>query len=307
MPDDTGHLQCMEVWGGNTAVDTGVVMAGLDAWAYARPWHGAIAGGDVHYVSSCATGRITRLLVADVSGHGDAVAETASALRRLMRELINRIRPDHVFGALNRAFTDLVEEGGFATAVIATFYAPTHELTLCNAGHPPPLLRSGRDGTWSYLQDDTEPAGPRGGSPANVPLGVIDATQYDVHARRLQVGDLVVLYSDSLTDAGAPEGGRLGQEGLLEVVRGIEEPDPQAFARALLDRVNAETIDDDLTLLLFRPNGLFRGVPFHVRLLAPVRTLVDMLRHRDTRGMPEMSVRAIGGALSGRLAERTER
>src|SRR5687768_18611008 len=57
--------------GGNQPADSGVVMAGLDAWVYCRPYHGAAAGGDVYYVSSCATGRITRLLVADVSGHGD--------------------------------------------------------------------------------------------------------------------------------------------------------------------------------------------------------------------------------------------
>ena len=70
--------QCMEVWRGNQPVDNGVVMPGLDAWVYSRPLGDAKAGGDVHYVSSCATGRITRLLVADVSGHG---AETRAVTR----------------------------------------------------------------------------------------------------------------------------------------------------------------------------------------------------------------------------------
>jgi sigma-B regulation protein RsbU (phosphoserine phosphatase) len=57
----------MEVWGGNAAIDNGVIMPGLDAWVYARPYQQQAAGGDIHYVSSCATGRIIRLLVADVS------------------------------------------------------------------------------------------------------------------------------------------------------------------------------------------------------------------------------------------------
>src|SRR5205814_3709017 len=54
--DDVKYLQCMEVWGGNQVVDSGVVMAGLDAWVYSRPVNDDEGGGDVHYVSSCAAG-----------------------------------------------------------------------------------------------------------------------------------------------------------------------------------------------------------------------------------------------------------
>src|SRR5688572_6077405 len=104
-------MQCMEVWGGNAAVDSGVVMAGLDAWVYSRPYHGNDAGGDVHYVSSCATGRINRLLLADVSGHGAAVGGVATGLRGLMRRYINFIDQTRFVGEINRAFTALSEGG----------------------------------------------------------------------------------------------------------------------------------------------------------------------------------------------------
>ena len=60
-------LQCMEVWGGNHSADGAVTMSGLDAWIYSEPYRGDAGGGDVYYVSSCATGRITRMLVADVA------------------------------------------------------------------------------------------------------------------------------------------------------------------------------------------------------------------------------------------------
>src|SRR4051812_15561034 len=83
---DSHRMQCMEVWGGNRAVESSVSMAGLDAWVYSKPYgENASAGGDVYYVSSCATGRITRLLVADVAGHGDAVGQVGTQLRTLMR------------------------------------------------------------------------------------------------------------------------------------------------------------------------------------------------------------------------------
>src|ERR1043165_9442152 len=81
MSENTKQMQGMEVWGGNRPVDSCVIMAGLDAWVYSQPHGGGEGGGDVHYVSSCAAGMVTRLLVADVAGHGQSVAETASRLR----------------------------------------------------------------------------------------------------------------------------------------------------------------------------------------------------------------------------------
>src|SRR4051812_21770466 len=81
----SGHaMQCMEVWGGNRAIDQAVSMPGLDAWVFSRPYKDQAGGGDIHYVSSCATGRISRLLVADVSGHGLAVSDIALRLRRML-------------------------------------------------------------------------------------------------------------------------------------------------------------------------------------------------------------------------------
>src|SRR4051812_18671738 len=87
--EEPKRMQCMEVWGGNHAVDTGVIMPGLDAWLFSRPCNSDDHGGDIHYVSSCAAGEITRLLVADVCGHGAAVSNIAIDLRKLMRKYIN--------------------------------------------------------------------------------------------------------------------------------------------------------------------------------------------------------------------------
>ena len=145
MPDVPAQfMQCMEVWGGNELADQGVVMAGLDAWVYCKPYQGEVGGGDVYYVSACATGRITRLLIADVSGHGSAVSETAAQLRALMRQYVNYLDQTQFVRSLNEKFTALTADACFATAVVTTFFAPTNRLILCNAGHPPPLLYRGR-------------------------------------------------------------------------------------------------------------------------------------------------------------------
>jgi len=62
-------------------------MPGLDAWVSSQPEGHAVAGGDVYYFSSCASGRITRILLADVSGHGELIARTAAGLRQGQRAL----------------------------------------------------------------------------------------------------------------------------------------------------------------------------------------------------------------------------
>src|SRR5438105_10214876 len=152
--DNSVHMQCMEIWGGNELIDTAVSLPGLDAWVYSKPYH-ADSGGDVHYVSSCATGRITRLLLADVSGHGVAVAEVAGKLRSLMRRYVNFVEQTQLVGAINRDFSDLAEAGCFATAVVVTFWGPTRHITLCNAGHPRPLWYRARTRTWQAIEPGT--------------------------------------------------------------------------------------------------------------------------------------------------------
>src|SRR3954447_8066334 len=157
--DSATHLQCMEVWGGNRSADAGVIMAGLDAWVYCRPFMDTGGGGgDVFSVSSCATGRITRLLIADVAGHGEVVSSTATQLQRLMRRYVNHLDQAQFVRSMNRQFTTLGTAGCFATAVVTTFFSPTNELTLCNAGHPPPLLYRARTRSWSLLRPTSRAA-----------------------------------------------------------------------------------------------------------------------------------------------------
>src|SRR5210317_1036271 len=100
-PAPTGRMHCMEVWGGNSNVDRCLTTSGLQVWIYSQPYRNATNGGDVYYVSSCASGRITRLLLADVSGHGQMVADVASRLRDLMRDNVNTIGHRPFVAAMN--------------------------------------------------------------------------------------------------------------------------------------------------------------------------------------------------------------
>ena len=304
-------MQCMEVWGGNQGVDSGIVMAGLDAWVFSRPFGGATEGGDVYYVSSCATGRITRLLVADVTGHGAAARNVASDLRYLMRRFVNYIDQTHFVREMNGKFVEMSQNGGFATAIVTTFFAPTNRLSLCNAGHPPPLHYQATKRRWTYLESESrdDPL------PTNLPLGILDLSAYDQFEVKLKVGDLVLCYTDSLVESYDAEGIMLGQAGLLRLINEVLHDESATVIPKLLDRVAAinekNLRQDDVTALLFRPNGLARTTPLKERLLAPFRIIKAVLgsigRKKKPAPWPEMSLANVGGAVLTPLSQAGER
>jgi serine phosphatase RsbU (regulator of sigma subunit) len=266
----------MEIWGGNRFVESSVELPGLDAWVYSRPHGGDEGGGDVHYVSSCAAGMIARVLVADVAGHGAKVSETAERLRRLMRRHVNDHDQVRLMRSLNREFATVSVAGRFATAVAFTFDATTDRLILSNAGHPPPLwYRAGRGG-WAFLAPDDRPGAGDAG-PVDVPWGIDDAVNYNRFEVKLEPGDAVVVYTDSLPEARLDETAMVGADGLLRAVSDLgPAPDPRRLVPELLARVSRETgreFEDDVTVLAFSPNGHRRHIPLHDKLLAPLRYL----------------------------------
>ena len=168
-------MACMEVWGGNQATERSFSMLGLETWIYSLPYQQATGGGDVYFLSSCATGRITRLLIADISGHGAAVAETGERLRDLMRRHLNHVEQRQFLTDMNREFGEVRHAGGFATAVAASFFSPDSRIAVTNAGHPPPLIYSGQSGHWAIL-DTSEDEQATGLS--DFPLGMLDEMEY---------------------------------------------------------------------------------------------------------------------------------
>ncbi len=262
-------MQCSEVWGGNDKVDRAVSMPGLNAWVLSRPTAGESLGGDIHYVSSCATGRITRILVADVAGHGQAVAELALRLRAIMRRYVNFVDQTRVVERINKEFAAVGTAGEFATALMATHWGPTGEVDITNAGHPPPLFFSGRSGRWAYLPGDDagvkSPAGDaRAGPGPDVPLGILNETTYTRRRLRLAPRDLLLFYTDALVETRDEAGQFLGPDRLVRLVSGLDAGRPEALVGALYEAVRGyarrEALDDDATILLMVRNEDTRPV-----------------------------------------------
>ena len=304
-----GHqLNCTEVWGGNHGADRALAVSGLDAFVFSQPFGGSASGGDVYYLSSCATGRITRMLVADVAGHGERVADVAAQLRTLMRRHVNQIDQSRLVQSMNRQFASEFGDGCFATALVTTFFAPTNHLSLCNAGHPPPLLYRAATGQWSFLDQRCAAGGGEADAFANVPLGVMDLVNYDQFDVQLQVGDLVLCYTDALIETLDQHDDMLGLAGLLEIARALDPRDSSRVIPQLIEAIRRRSgrreCDDDLTVLLIRPNGRGSRVSVRDRLLAPVRLMKNLLasvRHGEPMAWPEFTIANVGGALFGPL------
>ena len=295
------RMSCMEVWGGNEPTDRGVVMPGLNVWVRSRPLGGA--GGDVHYVSSCATGRITRLLVADVSGHGVEVAEVAGHLRTLMRANVNYMEQSRFLRALNEEFSELNEIGRFATAVVATYWAPTRYVTLSNAGHPRPWWYVGKNRRWRAVETV------RGREAmSNLPLGIAPPATYDQVTLTLTPGDMLLFYTDAVIEALNPRTGqRLGEAGLGDLLAEVEVSDPATVLEQVISRLEAFTagdaIGDDLTLMLLTPNdiGAARTMGDWIHIVRRFLGLVRTSGRDQPVPWPQMNVVSIGGAFLGRL------
>ena len=255
--DSSGRhsLRCMEIWGGSHAVESEVKMPGLDAWVYSRPFEGADRGGDVHYVSLCGGGLITRAIVADVSGHGLAAGEMSLKLRDIMRKFINSKSQTRMARALNKEFAEQAKLSRFATAVIASFRAARDRLTICNAGHPRPLWYRADKKEWFILSAELADADHvRPQHALNLPLGLDNESTYDLFSIVLSKGDLVLLYTDALTESEDASGRMLGEPGLLDIARTLDSSHPQGVGAGILDGIarqhGGKGSDDDLTLLV---------------------------------------------------------
>jgi sigma-B regulation protein RsbU (phosphoserine phosphatase) len=302
------QMSCMEVWGGSQLTTRRVEMGGLDAWVYSKPFGEAQRGGDVYYASSCATGRITRLLLADVAGHGNTVASTAANLRTLMRRFVNRLDQTEFVRLLNQQFAALSEAGTFATAVVATFFAPTQRLIVCNAGHPRPLLYQAAKQQWTFLGAEAT----NDEDAHNMPLGIIDVTEYEQFDVELVSGDCVLTYTDALIESRDADGEMLGEAGLLRILRLLGNVEPQFLTKMLLreiaDRYPDNLTEDDVTVLLVRANGHKPRHSFRDILWAQVRFAGSLIRAinpwAERPPLPDLNVANIGGAIIPALEQR---
>jgi serine phosphatase RsbU (regulator of sigma subunit) len=200
-------------------------------------------GGDYYDFVPFADGRVA-VMVGDVCGKGMPAALLMMGLQarvRVLAEIV--VSPDELMDRLNRILTAAGLNDRFITFFYALFNPDTLQLAYCNAGHNPPLLIRA-NGTSEWLE---------GGGPV---LGILPGIKYEKQQATLREGDVVLLYSDGITEANNPGGEEFGEKRLLESLLPLRHESIQAILQGLIQTVqewmSGVPAADDLTLVVVR-------------------------------------------------------
>jgi len=248
------RLACGETWAGNERISSLIELPGLVAWVSSTPAGPGEAGGDVHYATVCPSCIVSRIALADVSGHGQAVVSLGEKLRELMQHYLRELEQVGLMRDLNQAVRDGLDDVHYATMVAVGWHGRRGLLVLTNAGHPPPFWYRPARSEWNWLE--TTRVSERG-RPAGVPLGLLPDINYDRMVVKPQAGDLIVVYSDGVSEATNRAGEELGRDGLMNIARELDSSSAESFGIGLTSRLDAfregtEAADDTTVIVLQR-------------------------------------------------------
>ena len=176
---------------------------GLEAAVRLRP--AREISGDIYDIFEQREGQ-TVIAMGDVSGKGAAAALYGGLMSGLLRTLApRRPRPAELMRALNDALVERRVEARYVTLGLLLWDATTRRIVMANAGAIPPMICRGND----ILKIRVE----------GVPLGLLDAREYEEVTFQAEPGDTIVLYSDGITDHINPSGTEFGRGRLAQLVR----------------------------------------------------------------------------------------
>ena len=185
------------------------------------------------------------VVMADVSGKGLKAAVQTAMIKYTLRGFAqeNPTAPGEVLARVNDVLcSPMSSHDGFVTLFYGVLNTQTGEMTYANAGHEPPLSR--RIGN-----DAREWPGSDG-----IALGCLPGAEYSEQTQTLAPGDLLLLYTDGLTEARAADGQFLGSEGLLRLLPRADVSAADAV-QTLYSQVSDFAGDvrrDDVAMLLLR-------------------------------------------------------
>ena len=166
---------------------------GLDLAVAYRP--ARQAGGDFYDFIPLPGGRLG-VFVADVTGHGAAAALLAAVVHGMVRACPHAGSPADLLAFVKDRLTagDRDWRGRFVTAFYGVYDPATRTLTYANAGHPTPRLLLGGDAESGSLD-----------ATGGLPLGIEPGLRFADGTAPLRPGDVLVLYTDGVTEAHDPD------------------------------------------------------------------------------------------------------
>ena len=187
------------------------------------------------------------LVIADVSGKGVPAALLMAFLRASLRAATHiGYSPQVSMAKVNYLLWESIERNQFVTAFYGILDATNRTLAYTNAGHNPPLLLTG-DGKHQFIE--------RG----SLPLGMFKDTRYHEYYQTIEPGEMLVLYTDGVTEAQNRKGEEYGRDRLARAVKANQT----LSARDLIAAVHKEVIEwtdgkgatDDVTFFVIKALG----------------------------------------------------
>ncbi len=189
------------------------------------------------------------LVIGDVMGKGIPAGLLMTMLRGMLRaEVLTGLPPDRILHDLNQlAIYDLDQSHRFVTLFYSDYDPRTKKLRFANAAHNPPLLW--RSSTKEIIRLDAE----------GYIIGLQKDAEYECGEIQLESSDLVLYYTDGITETSNSSGDRFGEKNLINTFTRLCEK--SLSSQEILNEIfktldkysgNKKTLDDDASIVIFK-------------------------------------------------------
>jgi sigma-B regulation protein RsbU (phosphoserine phosphatase) len=214
---------------------------GIEIHGETRPAN--TVGGDFYDLIPQADGRVL-VALGDVAGKGSPAALLMALLLAILRTLVDEgLDLPTLATRLNSQVTRHAPPSRFITLFLGMYDPVSDQLTWLNAGQNPPMIRRA-SGEWVKL------------AATGVALGMFEGSPYEAETTTLGSGDVLVMYSDGITEAETSGGVPFDEQGLQAVVTawvGGSAPElSAAVLRSVYQHVGDARVADDLTVLVLK-------------------------------------------------------
>ena len=184
------------------------------------------------------------IVVADAVGKGIPAALLMSFLRASLRSAVQIGYAPHIaFSKVSSLLRDSIKDNQFITGIYGLLDSTNKTFVFSNAGHNPPLLIK-PDGEYRFVEY------------GDVPLGMFADAHYHQHFIRFEPGQVLVIYTDGITEAANPSGDEYGQDRFAKrILDGINLPAKKMIdhvRKGVADFTERKFLDDDGTLFIVK-------------------------------------------------------
>ncbi len=206
------------------------------------------AGGDFYDFIPLPNGKWA-VLMADVTGHGAPAAVIAAMIKVILHNLLETMTdPNAILQEANRQIRKHIESQYFVTLFLGMIDPATAKMDYVSAGHEPPMLFEYASQTIRELKNQK-----------GFPLRLIEENTFDIKSIQFQAGDLLLIYTDGITELFNENGELFSFTGLENAIMTSDHTSAEAMGNQILSKLEAyrgsAEIHDDITLIALRVNG----------------------------------------------------